>query len=531
MSTRPDDAPPADVRGRLGWWFWGIVAAAAVPRLLTAGRYVTTDEFVWMNRTVRFSDALLDLDLSNASASVGEPATMPGSSTMWLGTVGRVLWKVASLIGLVDSNEFFGRDGLAVAQSTVAVATALLVGMLFLVVARWAGTVPAFVAAVVVATEPWIVAHGAVLHTDELTALFGTIGLVALAHAFGIPDPARRSLQPEWMAAFAGLMLMASALTKVIGVAYWTGAGVLAVWAFVRHRRSAEPTDSPIRPSLVAAGAGLLLVPLAWPALIVDPFFQFERLTAAAGLGSEDPVRPAGLAARQFFRGEPVDDPGWAYYAVALPLRMTPWFLLAALVGIPLAFWRTTTRWFAVALLPSVLVLAVLVSTTPKKFDRYGLVVLVPLAVLAGLGIATLVRQLRVEHRTIAGVASGALLLASAVFVAPYGLAYFNPALGGSDSGADTLLVGWGEGAELAAEQIEAIEDGDCAGVTVRGLDLQWVFGWRCAQPPPEGTTPDYVVLYVNRTQRSTDPRAEVEDRELVGTVEIRGIRYAEIWR
>lgn len=531
MSARADDAPPGDVRGRLGWWFWAIVATAAVPRLLTAGRYVTTDEFVWMNRSVRFSDALLALDLSNATASVGEPATMPGSSTMWLGTVGRGLWKLASWTGLVDSGEFFGRDGLAFAQSAVGVATALLVGLLFLVVARWAGTIPAFVAAVLVATEPWVVAHGAVLHTDELTALFGTIGLVALAHALGIPDAAHRPLHPEWTAAFAGLMLMASALTKVIGVAYWTGAGVLAVWALVRHVRSTDRVDSPVRASLVAAGAGLVLVPFAWPALVVDPVFQFERLIAAAGLGSEDPVRPAGLAARQFFRGEPVDDPGWLYYAVALPLRMTPWFLLVTIVGVPLAFWRRATRWLAIALIPAVVVLAVLVSSTAKQFDRYGLVVLVPLAVVAGLGIAPLAGRLRVDHRTIGAVASGTLLLVSSVLVAPYGLAYFNPALGGSDTGADTLLVGWGEGAELAAEQIEALEGGDCAGVTVRGLDLQWAFGWPCALPPPAGTEPDYVVLYVNRTQRSIDPRAEVDGRDLVGTVEIRGIRYAEIWR
>lgn len=531
MSTSADAPAPAGVRWRTGWWFWGVVVAAAVPRLLTAGRYVTTDEFVWMSRTVRFSDALAGLDLSNATASVGEPATMPGSSTMWLGTVGRALWGLASWAGVIDSGEFVGRDGLAFAQATVGIATALLVGLLFVVVARWAGPVPAFVAAIVLATEPWIVAHGAVLHTDELTALFGTVGLVALAHTLGIPDPSRRSSRPEWMAALAGLMLMASALTKVTGAAYWTGAGVLAVWAFVRHRRSAEPTGSPLRPCLVAAGAGLVLVPVAWPALVVDPFFQLERLTAAAGLGTEDPVRPAGVDARQFFRGEPVDDPGGLYYAVALPLRMTPWFLLAAVVGIPLALWRAATRWYAVALVPSVLVLAALLSTTPKKFDRYGLVVLVPLAVLAGLGIAPLVRRLRVERRTVAGVVGGGLLLASSVVVAPYGLAYFNPALGGSDTGADTLLVGWGEGAELAAEQIEVLEGGECEDVTVRGLDLQRAFGWSCTRPPPEGTAPDYVVLYVNRTQRSADPRAGVEDRELVATVEIRGIRYAEIWR
>jgi hypothetical protein len=328
---------------------------------------VTTDEPTWLLRTVRFSDGIAGRDLSVATASVGEPATMPGGTTMWIGTLSRVLWKAASTVGLVDSDTFLSRDGLAIAQSMTAVVTALLVGALFVAVARWIGIVPALVASALLATEPWVVALGAVLHTDALMALFGTIGLVMLAYAFGVPDIERQSAQPGWAAAFGGAALMASALTKVTGSGFLIGALVVAAWALWRDRRRAtaseseralspasayssvsrdahagdpeRPPGTPLRLSAIAALGGVVIVPIAWPAVVVDPLFQVERLVASAGLSVESPtVFFRGDMARQFFLGEPVESPGWLYYPVALALRTSPWFFVLLVLGAPAVF-------------------------------------------------------------------------------------------------------------------------------------------------------------------------------------------------
>ena len=160
------------------------------------------------------------------------------------------------------------------------------------------------------------------------------------------------------------------------------------------------------------------------------------------------------------------------------------------------------------------------------------MLVLVPIFVVGGIGLAELVGdRLRGARGTWAITGLCVLVLIHAVVVAPYGLAYFNPALGGSEAGSRTLLVGWGEGRELAAARIKVRSGDDCDGTTVQGLEALWILGWDCTRPPPEGSDADYVVLYVNVLQRSDGRPKSVDDRELVDVIEIRGISYAEIWR
>jgi hypothetical protein len=173
-------------------------------------------------------------------------------------------------------------------------------------------------------------------------------------------------------------------------------------------------------------------------------------------------------------------------------------------------------------------------SASPKKFDRYGLVLLVPLAVVVGLAVDQWIRSSRVHGSTSAraGGVVGVAMLAYSAAVAPWGLAYFNPALGGSRAGAENLLVGWGEGAEVAAARIAEQVGDQCDDVTVSGIPGLWLLSWECTTPPLDGEPPDYVVLYISQLQRDPDVRARVaDDRELVDVVDIRGIRYAEIWR
>jgi hypothetical protein len=519
---------------RLRWWFLVVVVASAVPRLVTAGRYITTDEPRWMGRSVRFSDALANLEFSQASASLGEPATMPGGPTMWIGTIARMIWGFGGTLGLTESPKFYDAEGLFIAQHVAVAVNALLIGCLFVAITRWVGMLPALVATVLIATEPWFVALGSVLHTDEITALLGTLGIVLTALALGIPDPTRRVSRPGLVAALAGVTLMGSALTKVTGMGYWTGAAVLAIWAVMRHRRDGGAwfdRHAPLRLCSHAALAGLAVVPIMWPALLADPSLQVERLMASAGLATEPAIPLGGLNARQYFLGELDNSPGWFYYLVALPLRLTPWMFVLVVTCVPLTFaWRQTRRHALVFLAP-LSALFIVLSTSPKKFDRYGLLLLIPLAVIIGLGVEHL-RRGRVGHRQAQRIVGGlgALALLYSLVVAPWGLAYFNPALGGSQRGVENLLVGWGEGREQAVDIIERLVDGDCSSVTVEGLEQLHLFGYPCTQPALGGRA-DFVVLYINAIQRTEAPSEGLSGRDLIDVVEIRGITYVEIWR
>lgn len=519
---------------RLRWGFLGVFIAAVLPRLSTAGRYVTTDEPVWMERSERFSDAITQFELSQASASVGEIATMPGAPTMWVGSVARLIWGIGTETGLVDSTRFMSPEGLATAQYLSAIVIALLVGWLFLAVARWAGLVPALLASLLIATDPWWAALGAVLHTDEMTALFGTIGLVCLARALGLPEQAPRPDHPGRLAALAGLALMLAPLTKVTGVGYWLGVPVLAVWAFVRHhRRGGAPWEpgSPSRLCAIAAAAGIAVVPIMWPALVADTGFQIERLRAAAAMGNEQGLFYEG--SRQFYMGEGVDSPDWTFYFVSSAMRATPWLLLVFVVGLPAALVRRVSRTYAVGLLVPAAAIMFVITRAPKSFDRYALLVTFPLVVIAAIGLVDLARLGGIGEEVAGKVVVGAaaVMLLHSLWVAPWGLAYYNPATGGSRAGHENLLVGWGEGKDVALERIRELEGGRCVGVSVAGVFQMGKLGFECAQVAFSEESADYVVLYVSDLQRNPRARDGVAGRELVDVVEVRGIPYAEIWR
>ena len=97
-------------RARSSAW-WGrievlvVIAAALFRRLRTVGNFETIDEILWTRRVQVFSDALTNFEPSKASVT-GAPnlfggtlATMPGVPTMWLGSIGRLVWGIGRSVG------------------------------------------------------------------------------------------------------------------------------------------------------------------------------------------------------------------------------------------------------------------------------------------------------------------------------------------------------------------------------------------------------------------------------------------------
>jgi hypothetical protein len=513
----------------------GIALLALVPRCLTAGRFETTDEVLWMQRSLDFSDALFRFDPAAASATTGPLSTMPGVTTMWLGTAARAIRWAAARFGLVDGSAAFTASplGLHLAQLAMAFATSALIGIVVLLAWRWSAPAAALTAGVLLATEPFLVAHGAVLHTDALTGLFGAAGVLALLLALEIPDSTAG--RPRLLAALGGVLLAGSFLTKLSGLSLLPGLALVVGAAMAddarrgwRSGRSLADTLRQRSSLLVLCGVAAVAASLSWPALWADPVRQLRFLRQSAGQGR--------MPHATFFLGRITSTPGPLFYAVATPLRMTPWFLLGSLVLIPVALALGRRRHAVILLVSSASVVAVL-SAAARQMDRYILTTLPLVALACGLGLEAVVARTRrwfddTPRLALAvGLAATALLMVHAVWIAPWGLAYFNPLLGGSRVAEKAILVGWGEGLELAGDWIREREAPSC-NVTIALNYPTLTSAFPCGNTTRDVDAADYFVLYVNHRQRLADDwMAAVQRRSrLVDVVSIRGIDYAEIY-
>lgn len=426
---------------------------AIIPRAVASGRSITIDEALWLDRSIGFGDALTRLDLAHASATTDGLATMPGVTTMWIGTLAR----------LVHGGDLASAGGLHLAQLGVALVTAALIGIIVRLAWNWVGPVAATVAGVLLATEPFLVAHGAVLHTDELTALFGTITVIGVARLYGhggtpITNPTR------W-AILTGAAAALTILTKLSAGLYLPSLGLLVLIALVRGERRRE--------TAIAAGAAVAVIAILWPAIWADPGNQIDLLRQSAELAETPHLT--------FFRGEATESPGALFYPIAIPFRMTLWFLIATVLLAPLAFLHARRQALVLGLV-TIVGLAVLTAST-KTFDRYALPLLPMLALLVGIGVDRVVSR-GPAMRIAAGIATVGLALHS---LTPSPLLYFNPMLGGPERVERTLIIGWGEGIFEALDRIRADEDGDCSAVTIVASYKTLTDRHPCARRPARG--------------------------------------------
>ena len=95
-------------RRSTGWLVLAIVVVGFALRALTSqGDFVTTDENNWLSRSHNFRESVASGDFASATAIAGginpdaDVATMPGVTTMWVGTIGELVWMAAHDAGLV----------------------------------------------------------------------------------------------------------------------------------------------------------------------------------------------------------------------------------------------------------------------------------------------------------------------------------------------------------------------------------------------------------------------------------------------
>ncbi|MFQ5612672.1 MAG: ArnT family glycosyltransferase [Anaerolineae bacterium] len=537
-------------------WLWslGLFLLALAPRLPGLGQFLTSDEQT--NIFAAGSDVITALLRGDLAGTYWH--FYPGVTMTWTDAIGLGLgWLLARLGGdssLAFSQYLYGNlvDLLVAARLPYAVLSALFSPALFVLLRRLFDDGLALAAALLVALDPFFLAHSRLAHGDMPVSVF--MALSALAFFLHM-----RQNERKWLV-FSGLMGGLAALTKAPGQFIAPFVIVVALGHWLAASFQARQLDRTLAwrwlvDLLIWGGVALLLFVALWPAMWVDPAGTVGRLLAET-LGK---VEEGHLV---YFRGRPTLDPGLGFYLTVIPFRLTPLTSLGALLSLGLLGYgllrRATLpdpdrRFQAGLFLVWVFVVLILLggNLSPKKQDRYLLPLFPMLDVLAALGWLGLWRLLESRRRrgvvpvASSGTSRPALAVVLALVAAqaalslphhPYYLAYFNPLLGGLPRAVTTTLVGWGEGMEQAAAYLN--QKPNAESLYVASTPSQTFLPYFAGRGENFYTNDvalraDYVVIYLAQKQRRA-PSPEIvsyfEGQTPEYVVEIEDVPYVWVY-
>ncbi len=576
-----------------------ILLAALMARLSRLDVFVAADELRWVCRSLSFGQALASLQ-PRSTFLTGHP----GVITMWLGTLAVPPGAAPDVLATCRATENASAPSGVDAQALAGLAALLfrmrfapaLFNWLLLIPIYWLarrllGALAAVLGLALLAFDPFVMAHSRVFHLDATLSSLLVLSVLTLLttrpqveDAKRIETQRRRDAEEEhqnvsserlsasaflsylseggesswrWLIA-AGALAGAALVQKVAAVFLWPWAVLMLVYLGWRDRR----LRGVIRATLLFAVGGLIAVLLIWPSAWSNPVGTVRGVADKAAVEGGNPH-----AGGNVFDEEVVDDPGPFMYIVAYGFRASPWTLLGlgiVVVGVGTAVYRARRSLRQLVLSPSpfvyavvglasyALIFAVLISFSPKKFDRYILPMFPPLDLVAGAGLAAAVtwlagwvaaRRARASlslARWLPVVAVVLVLVteaAIAVSHAPYYLTYYNPLLGGGQAAVRWLLVGWGEGYDQAAAFLNTLPNANDLQVAARGVSqfAPLFVGETRSAPGFRPYQTDYIVLYLNEVQRQRNQSLvnryyDNPDEKPLKVVSIDGIDYAWIY-
>lgn len=535
-----------------------LAALYLFPRLMHLDASVTTDEPIWLGRSANFYLALFRGNFADTFQFAH-----PGVPTMWAGMIGywfafpdyareytnnfELTFEIHQRIRASGLSEL---DVLIAARMSKVVLQAIFFLIAIVYCHRRFGGVVATLTGIIIALDPFLIAHDRLLHVDGLFAITSFAAVMALADAF-VTGWARAR---PWV--IAGILAAFAWLTRSTGIVL---VAVLAGWMLidlVTERWSADRSfvsrfRHRLRPALIWGAAAFLATVAMWPALWVAPLrtldFMLDWTTKAAERGHALPT---------FFDGTiQYGDPGLLFYPVTLLWRLTP----LTLVGVALftgflitdAMYRHLSggRVQTIGIATTFAVLYLIgMSLGEKKFDRYILPVYPIVDLIAALGFATaattLIHTVTLDRRIVMATTLALIVIVqggSYWSARLYPLDYYNPLLGGLDRAINEVRVGWGEAHKEAAEFILARAGGEEVTVRMsgtRGPLLYFLPEPVVVQPyrfetVADWESTDYYVSSIQQWQR--DIRDEVidylEQFEPVKVVTIDGVPFIKVYK
>ncbi len=375
-----------------------VAGAVWLPRRLDLNRAVTIDENNWLQRSGGFFKALRMGDYRKTYQSVH-----PGVTVMWLGSGGMLkeylsYRETSPDPGRNKSVDYYFRQvvektplpNLVSARIFMSYAQLVVLLLAFWLSWRLTGWLPALLAFLLVAFDPFQLGLARLLHLDALLSslyLLAVLAIIAFLFQRRVYDLIIAGVAAGlcWLTKSPGFFLLPTAALLFL----------LDLWLAYRKN------TSPALPKqlwgyawrfalwlLLAASVFVLL----WPAMWVNPLgVLLEIFASAGGYAAEGHSSPV------FFNGQVFPDgisgPRFFYfYPLTYLWRTTP----ATLLGLLAAAWaffskqelfsKPGVRRTLFGLLIAVLVFYLGMNLGSKKFDRYLLPVYAPLNIIAALG-------------------------------------------------------------------------------------------------------------------------------------------------
>jgi len=512
-----------------------VFLAALLPRALSLGTFLTQDEGLWIGRSSQFYSALSHLDWAGTFCS-----THPGVTTMWLSGFMLGVYGFCASCGIID-HDFNGY--LYAGSLAVALAVSICILLAYFLMRRLFGEKAAILGALFIALDPFLIAHSRVIHLDALLTMFMTLSLLALlAYLNGAGK--KRLLVASGV--FSGLAM----LTKLPGAFMIPFSALMtAGWQLLGERPFSLRWVFSGQAILRIAGIMLALIlvsilvfALLWPAMWVEPAGTVARLSdslsgAVSGQEGSYGSSPAG---------------NLVFYAWAVLLKVRPAMLLLSLAclawaGLALARGRLTPAQKNVLLLALFAAVFILqMAAGDKKSGRYALPIFPAIDIMASVGLLATLDM-------VSGLIRGRPVLAGAsrfinpllvftiitvqvvalLLIHPYYLAYYNPmVIGGPASSPEVLVIGWGEGIDLAAKYLNEKPFADSLVVAAGYPGLEPFFKGETVDMDEWGRS-DYIVFYYRdlRLNGHSDLWYEYRDLSPEKVVTINGVDYCWIYK
>jgi len=523
-------------------WINGVILLilfllALMVRLPALGTFTTLDEEAWASRSRAFLAGLLDSNYvcgaltehSSLTESAGLECTLrtghPGVTTMWAGSGGIVLSYMFddSTDSLSDYTRSLQTQPID-PRLTVSIRMPIAIWMsVWVIIVYWLvwrlfnHRLIALIAGLLLALDPFQIAHARVLHHDALEASFMTISLLTALLYWG-------RTTSRWWLVVSGITAGLAFLSKSPALFLVPFMLLLALWglAFQGLRRGRFATKQELvilmGDLLLWFGSAVFIIVLGWPAMWIIPL---DALRTVFRIGNQYALE----GHVHYFLGNVSLDPGVLFYPVVWLLRSSPvvWLGILFIAGMSISyFWRYTRHdkrtITAITSIPIeqqylllmafyVILFVTMMTFVSKKQGRYILPIFPIIDIIAAVGLVQFIRLMSniLPRKSSAILAIVLVVIIQGILVLvhyPYYFSYYNPVLGGTRGAEHLVTIGWGEGLDLAADYLNKKADAEQLKVYLPYYSQSFMPYFR-GQQGDSFEESDYTIFYRNQLQRN----------------------------